>query len=256
MFKQLVLSSAALMGSTFLLVLPAKASPPVVQSTPDHITGQNQPSKQSQLPGPSAAFVENLMFQVQDLQQQVADQRGLIEELNYQIQILKQEQKERYIDLDQRILALQQKLEATATPQTAQPVPSKVGSSAVSDEQILAEYNAAREFIRARQFPQAIKALNEFAKNHPNHALTPNAWYWLGEVHLVSREVAKARDSFQRVVESFPDHTKVPDSLYKLGVIAQQQGNDQDAKRYFQRVMANYPNSQSAKLAEARLNNN
>lgn len=256
MFKQLVIVSAALVGSTFVLVMPAQASPPVVQSQPDHVTGQSNPSNQSRQPGPSAAFVENLMIQVQDLQQQVADQRGLIEELNYEIQVLQQEQKERYIDLDQRILSLQQKLETPAVQQPVRAPDASGSSSAVSDEQILAEYNAARDLIRDRQFPEAIAALNDFADSHPDHALTPNAWYWLGEVHLVSREVDQARAAFDRVVERFPDHAKVPDSLYKLGVIAQQQGQAQDARQYFERVMADFPDSQSAKLARARLNNN
>lgn len=255
MLRQLVLYSAALMGSTFLFAMPALASPPVVQSQPDHDVRQNRVMNQE--PGPDAAFVENLMFQVQDLQQQVAEQRGRIEELNYEVQILKQEQKERYIDLDQRILALQQQLEnaAASASQPAQQS-SSVSTEAVSDEQVLAEYNAARDLIRERKFPEAVEALSEFAQAHPDHALTPNAWYWLGEVHLVSRDVSQARDAFKQVVESFSGHSKVPDSLYKLGVIAQQQGSEQDAKRYFERVIADFPGSQSAKLAKARLNSN
>lgn len=257
MLRQLVLYSAALMGSTFLFAVQALASPPVVQSQPDHDARQNRAMNQQ--PGPDAAFVENLMFQVQDLQQQVAEQRGRIEELNYEVQILKQEQKERYIDLDQRILALQQQLEnAATTVSQSQPAQqsSSAGTEAVSDEQVLAQYNAARDLIRERKFPEAVEALSKFAQAHPDHALTPNAWYWLGEVHLVSREVSQARDAFKRVVESFSGHSKVPDSLYKLGVIAQQQGNEQDAKAYFERVIADFPGSQSAKLAKARLNSN
>lgn len=260
MLRQLVLYSAALVGSTFVWVAPVAAEPSVVQSQPDHVTGQgSSSSRENRGSGPDTAFIENLMFQVQDLQQQVAEQRGLIEELNYEIQILKQEQKERYIDLDQRILSLQQRLEtasATSAQSQAQAQSSDSGSSAASDEEVLEEYNAARDFIRERDFPQAIQALGDFAEAHPNHALTPNAWYWLGEVHLVSREVSEARNAFNQVVEEFSGHAKVPDSLYKLGVIAQQQGNDQEARRYFERVMSDFPDSQSAKLAESRLNNN
>ncbi len=195
------------------------------------------------------------MFQVQDLQQQVAEQRGLIEELSYQLDVMREQQRERYIDLDQRILTLQQTPSSGAATVEADPVES-LGPDAVSDEDILAEYNAARDHIRAREFPQAIAALRAFAENHPDHSLTPNAWYWLGEVQLASRQIDEARMAFQRVVEQFPDNAKVPDSLYKLGIIAQQTGNTDQARQLFERVILDYPDSQSAQLAQARLNSN
>ncbi|MHA7879180.1 MAG: tol-pal system protein YbgF [Saccharospirillum sp.] len=254
MLKPLVTYSAALLGSTFLLPL-GLAQAPVVQSQPSHSVGQG--ASQSRGAGPDPAFVENLMFQVQDLQQQVAEQRGLIEELNYQLQMLNQEQRERYIDLDQRMLTLQQQMgESGQTSTGTGSSDGAASTAAVSDEAVLNEYNAARELIRERQFPEAIAALNQFTENHPNHALTPNAWYWLGEVHLVNREVSDASRAFRQVVDRFPQDPKVPDSLYKLGVIAQQQGNQEDASRLYRRVISEFPDSQSAKLSEARLTSN
>ncbi|PTY37115.1 tol-pal system protein YbgF [Saccharospirillum sp. MSK14-1] len=195
------------------------------------------------------------MFQVQDLQQQVAEQRGLIEELTYQLDVMREEQRERYIDLDQRILALQQNPGNGSSSVETAPAES-IDFEAVSDEDILAEYNAARDHIRAREFPEAIAALQAFADAHPDHSLTPNAWYWLGEVQLASRNVDEARTAFQTVIDQFPTNAKVPDSLYKLGIIAQQGGNSDQARQLFQRVIVDYPDSQSAQLAQARLNSN
>lgn len=255
MFKKMVIISAAVIGSTFSFVVPALAEPVVVQSQADHVA--NPASRgASSTPGPDPAFVENLMLQVRDLEQQMAEQRGLVEELNYQIQILQQEQKERYVDLDQRLLNMQQQLDLQSVAPAEREVSSSVSESAVSDEEILAEYNAARELIRNRDFPGAITALNKFAQAHPNHELTPNAWYWLGEVHLVSRQVSEAKTAFETVIEDYEDHAKVPDSLYKLGVIAQQQEQGSQATRLFNRVISDYPGSQSAKLAQARLESN
>lgn len=255
MFKKMVITSAAVIGSTFGFVLPALAEPVVVQSQADHVANPSSRGASS-TPGPDPAFVENLMLQVRDLQQQLADQRGLVEELNYQIQILQQEQKERYVDLDQRLLNMQQQLDMQAVAPAEREVSSSLSANAVSDEDILAEYNAARELIRSRDFPGAIAALSEFARSHPNHELTPNAWYWLGEVHLVSRQVSQAQAAFETVVEDYEDHAKVPDSLYKLGVIAQQQEQGSQAAQLFNRVISDYPGSQSAKLAQARLESN
>lgn len=253
MLKPLVTYSAALLGSTLLLTTQVVANPPVVQSQPSHVSGQG--STQGRSAGPDAEFVENLMFQVRDLQQQMAEQRGLIEELHYQIQMLNQEQRERYIDLDQRMLMMQQQVGQTGTP-VSTPSGSSSSTAAVSDEAILNEYNAARELIRERNFPEAVAALNRFTENHPDHALTPNAWYWLGEVHLVNRENADASRAFRKLVDEFPEDSRVPDSLYKLGVIAQQQGDQTEATRLYRKVMNEFPDSQSAKLSEARLASN
>lgn len=255
MFKKMVMTSAAVFGSTFCFVVPVLAEPTVVQSQADHVSNRSSRGPSSS-PGPDPAFVENLMLQVRDLEQQVAEQRGLVEELNYQIQILQQEQKERYVDLDQRLLNMQQQLDMQAVAPAEREVSSSLSENAVSDEDILAEYNAARDLIRNRDFPGAIRALSEFAQAHPNHELTPNAWYWLGEVHLVSREVSQAQAAFETVVDDFEGHAKVPDSLYKLGVIAQQQEQGSQATRFFNRVISDYPGSQSAKLAQARLDSN
>ncbi|MEX0622675.1 tol-pal system protein YbgF [Saccharospirillum sp.] len=231
------------------------AEPVVIQSQADHVSSPSSRGSSS-TPAPDPAFVENLMLQVRDLEQQVAEQRGLVEELNYQIQILQQEQKERYVDLDQRLLNMQQQLDIQAVAPAEREVSSSLSEGAVSDEEVLAEYNAARELIRNRDFPGAITALSEFAQSHPNHELTPNAWYWLGEVHLVSRQVSQAQAAFEAVVDDYEDHAKVPDSLYKLGVIAQQQERGSQATQLFNRVISEYPGSQSAKLAQARLDSN
>ncbi|MFG1497139.1 tol-pal system protein YbgF [Saccharospirillum sp. HFRX-1] len=261
--KQALIYSAALLGSTFVFIGSLSAEPAIVESQPDGASGTSslgtlggpESSARTSSNGPSAAFVENLMFQVQDLQQQVAEQRGKIEELSYQLDVMREEQRERYIDLDQRILSLQQNPgSASASIETA-PAAS-ADFDAVSDEDILAEYNAAREHIRAREFPEAISSLQAFADSHPEHSLTPNAWYWLGEVQLASRNVDEARTAFQTVIDQFPDNAKVPDSLYKLGIIAQQGGNSDQARQLFQRVITDYPDSQSAQLAQARLNSN
>lgn len=251
--------SAACLGGTFLICsIMASAEVPIVQSQADHVATSESavPLNRTQNSnGVSTELIETLMFQVNQLESTVAEQRGLIEELSYQVQVLQQEQKERYIDLDNRIQNVQQQA-ATATAATPVVPVSEDAQAALTDEEILAQYNAATALMQERKFDESIARLSEFAEQHPNHPLTPNAWYWTGEIYLVQRQVESARSSFERVVADYPDHGKVPDSLYKLGVIAQQGSDPQLAKSYFERVIKDYPSSQSAKLSAARLNSN
>lgn len=253
-FNRLI--GVALAGSTFLFSGLLNAAVPIVRSQPDHSASSGDAVPLARSTGVQAAdqaLLESLLFQIQDLQGAVAEQRGLIEELNYQVQILQQEQKERYLDLDRRILAIQ---EQVSSAPSARPVPatSAISAVALSDEAILAQYNAARDLMRDRNFDQAIADLTAFANQHQQHPLTPSAWFWIGEIYLVQRDNQNAKSAFERIVANYPDNERVPDSLYKLGVIAQQSNQPDRAKEYYERVIADYPNSQSAKLSAARLN--
>lgn len=251
--------SAALMGGTFAFIGPANAAGvPIEQSQPDHVaTSENAVplNRQQEVASADSALIESLLFQLQDLQSQVAEQRGIIDELSYQVQILQQEQKQRYVDLDKRIQQLQERALTAPTSSVTEALDDSQ-QAAMTDEEILAEYNAAKALMLDKKFDESISKLAIFAKKHPEHPLTPNAWYWIGEIYLVQRNSTEAQNAFARIVENYSGHDKVPDSLYKLGVIAQQAAQPQQASAYFERVIAEFPNSQSAKLAKARLESN
>lgn len=253
---------AALLGGTFCFISAvSSAQVPIVRSQADHVASSQNAVPLNRQQGNNgqvdSALMESLIFQMQDMQSLVAEQRGIIEELSYQVQILQQEQKERYVDLDRRIQLLQEQASSQATQSTAvAPPAAQQQETALTDEEILAEYNAATALMQERKFDESISQLAVFAKKHPQHPLTPNAWYWIGEIYLVQRQTAEAQAAFERILSDYSTHDKMPDSLYKLGVIAQQGSNPDIAKGYFERVLTEFPNSQSAKLASARLNSN
>lgn len=252
-------ANAALLGGIFYGVsIFAIAQVPIVKSQADHVAsaGQAIPLTPVQAqPAVSSELIGNLVFQMQDMQALVAEQRGLIEELSYQLDVLQKEQKERYVDLDRRIVDLKnspsipvaQNQEENLTP--SEPVESV---SAVSDEEILALYNQATALMQAREFDEAVSQLTQFSELHSEHPLAANAYYWVGEVSLVQRNVSQAQLAFEQVVNQYSQHEKVPDSLYKLGVIAQQAGELEKSRSLFDRVVAEFPDTQSAKLAAAR----
>jgi len=258
MNKKSLLISAALLGGTFAFITsPLYADVPIVQSQADHVASSDNAvplNRQQGVAGADSALLESLLFQIQDMQALVSEQRGIIEELSYQVQVLQQEQKERYVDLDKRIQMLQEQAKSGGQTQSVELTDSD--QQALTDEDILAEYNDATALMQERKFDESISQLAIFAKKYPEHPLTPNAWYWIGEIYLVQRNADDARTAFARIVSDYSEHDKVPDSLYKLGVIAQQASDPAAAKVYFERVLKEFPNTQSAKLSKARLNSN
>jgi len=212
-------------------------------------------------------IVEMLQYELQQL-------RGQVEELNYKLERLKQDQKQRYLDLDRRIVSLSTPPSVTDETQTAPVVNQIVQTNGTSTElgnvtgverSIViqepydpevekAAYKAAFGLIRERQYDASIVALLAFLNDFPQGSLVGNAHYWLGEVYMVQGNASLAAQSFEYVIREFPDHRKIPDALYKAGVAYQNVGDIGKANQLLQRVLLEYPDSSAARLAHERVN--
>jgi tol-pal system protein YbgF len=207
-----------------------------------------------------------LFMRFQQLESDVAQLRGQVEEQSHRLEQLEKQQKEQYVDLDKRILALQQGQPAAAAASTSGgSAPTVVGDSTnpgttatapVTPSPSLDErdaYNAAFELTKGRRFQQAIDAFNELLVKYPNGQYASNAYYWLGECYLALPDpnLEKARQSFMQVVNLYPTNAKVPDSLYKLGIVYHRLGDRSQALGYLDRVQAQFPGTRAAQLAQA-----
>ena len=126
-----VKSLAVLLGSAAFVYCPVLWSQvPVV----DLNASTAQPAAQT--PAPLANSQGELFYQLQLLQQEVMQLRGLVEEQSHQLQKLKQQGMERYIDVDRRLgqLAGQAVNPASATQSattTVDDAPVAVGAPVV-----------------------------------------------------------------------------------------------------------------------------
>ena len=193
-------------------------------------------------------------YQMQLLQQEVMELRGVIEQLKFELQRLKGVQDDRYLELDSRI---QQVMQATVREPVAEPS-DKVVELEHSLEEDLSEkdqYEAAQVLIRNGQYDQAIVQLEALIRVFPDGQYTPNAYYWLGQVYAakLSPDFEKARQSLEQVISYFPDHSKVPDAAYALGKVYNTLGDCQRAKELLEGVVENYGGKSAAKLAEKYL---
>lgn len=195
--------------------------------------------------------------QVQQLQQEVEQLRGTLEEQSHLIEKLQNDLRTRYTDLDQRLAAQQEQLKqaaSTAAPATAAASDNAAAPSATIEEEKKA-YLAAYETFRNGGPDKAIPPMLAFVKRYPNSTFTPNAYYWLGEFYLNAStpDQASAQKHFETVLGKYPDHAKAPAALYKLGSIADLQGKTADAKKRMQELLARYPKSPEAALADSYL---
>lgn len=232
---------AATLGAT------AWAAAPVVDSPP---AGAPAPADGN------ADGLATLYYQLQLLQDDVRRLQGIVEEQNHRLDRLVRDQRDRYIELDRRLV----ELGTPAPPAEAQtgtaPAGPVVSRGATTEA---AAYNAAFALVsgasnlvtseRLAAYAAALTAFQAMIAQYPAGEFTPNAYYWSGEIHLYTEELELARQAFVQVATLFPDHAKVPDALYKLGVVYHRLGDNQRALQYLDRVVAEHPNHTAAGLA-------
>jgi tol-pal system protein YbgF len=199
-------------------------------------------------------------YQVQLLQQEVQELRGLVEELQFQLQQMRTTQNDRYLELDSRVQNLTAQPGSTAgmlpnTGGTVSQTPQELtagtndNEAVVKDEKTL--YNGAVELIRARQYDLAISQLEAVIAQYPQGQFTANAYYWLGEVHAAKPEpdYDAARQALAQVITFFPDSRKVPDAAFKLGKVYHLTGDCDRAKQLLEQVIADHDGKTVARLA-------
>jgi len=244
------------MAAATLLFAVTQAGAVLAQSSTPAF--QNNASEASRQAGNNQANAE-LFYMLQQLQGDLRRLQGGVEEQRHLLERLEQQSRDRYIDLDQRILKLtaaQQQAQAAASAAPATPAPAAV--QAKDYRQPSAEeskaYNSIVDLIRnQKKYDQAITQIYEFLDTYPEGDLTVNAYYWLGEVYLVKPQLEQAKQAFSIVATRFADHRKAADSTYKLGVTLDRLGEKEEAVRRMQAVIKNYPDSSAAKLAKSYL---
>jgi tol-pal system protein YbgF len=207
----------------------------------------------------AASQIASNQFDImQNLREEVRMLRGIVEELSYELQQVKQRQLDDYLDIDRR-LGLKNRafssndagisdniLDSSASlngeesaSQSLEINNSSLEITNTSSTNQLNEYelavkadyqSASNKLLKQRDIEAATNALKEHLEKFPVSPFTANAHYWLGEIYLLKGKVELARQAFSIIVDQFPQHPKAMDSNFKLGKIYFQLGERQKAK--------------------------
>ena len=165
-----------------------------------------------------------MFYQLQALQQEVLELRGLVEVQNYEIKRLKQQRLDDYVDLDRRIVEISGKKPPGSV---SKPVASAAISLPKGEKQ---DYDQALALLRERNIEGSVNAFKQHLLTYPGGQYSANVHYWLGETYLLQGDLETARQSFTVLVDSYPEHRKVVDARYKLGTVYFQLGDKVKAK--------------------------
>lgn len=203
-----------------------------------------------------------LYYQMQLMQREIMELRGLVEEQGFQLEKLKQQNLDRYVDLDRRIGRLGSGGSVSGSSEGSKPSATIKGDgqAEITGSNEIDDYRDAYGLVKARKFAEAIDAFNQFLDQHPSGRYVPNALYWLGELYLVNtpQDLVASRQAFKRLIDNHPDNNKVPDALYKLGKVLYLEGDKKEAKEVLNRVIEQYGSTgtSAAKLSRQFLREN
>ena len=283
------------MKKTSLIFLPfifssAYADVPVVidhSLYPQSATPNNPANTQS------TTTLYELMGRLEQMQSEVQQLTGKIDEQANRIDDLKKHQGTMYSDFDERLQNIENKANGVTAnpnevakpssittnakevqPTTAAPVvvPTNSAQKANPIEKATANqgskpqidtpqsqgpdkqgYFMAYDELRSGHTTQSIEQFKAYLNQYPTGEYANNAQYWLGEAYRVNQDNASARKAFNDVLEKYPNSSKVPDAILKLGYIEVDQKNSVKATEYLNRVISDYPKSPAAILASKKL---
>lgn len=112
-------------------------------------------------------------------------------------------------------------------------------------------YNVAYQLLRQADYAQAELALQDFIDTYPEHPLSGNAYYWLGETFYVRNDYERAAVSFARGYKTFPEGSKASANLLKLGMSLFGMNESAKACATYDRLRADYPDAPASILDRA-----
>lgn len=219
-----------------------------------------QGNANSSLSGQAQVFM-----QLQDMQNQINQLRGTVEEQQLLIKQLQKESLDRYQELDKRLsnTNTQTPVNNTAGGGTnnaidanaslTPPAGTTKATTPADPEQEKLYYDASFSLIQKKDYPKAEQAFTAFLNKFPNSQYAGNAQYWLAEVNLAQDKQQEASINFNKVIQQYPNHNKVPDAMYKLATVQNQLGNKAKAKELLTQLTTKYPSSSAATLAKRML---
>jgi tol-pal system protein YbgF len=251
-----------------LLALPAWAADPALEARVERI---------ERALGNQAA--SSLLLQIQRLQQEVQELRGLVEVQQYKINALTGGQGQAFPGQDQPP-------PPAPFPDEGQPAQHEPGSPGGSEPGWSSQtppvdaldlrpppptripslpspettaggereaYKAAFDLLKARQYAEAQAAFRDLLGRYPQGQYADNARYWLAESSYTSRDYPTALMEFETLVRQYPQSPKVAGALLKIGYIQYEQQNWPAARASLEDLVKRYPEATEARLAKSRL---
>ncbi|MCL2297247.1 MAG: tol-pal system protein YbgF [Proteobacteria bacterium] len=202
----------------------------------------------------STQAVLELSAQLDAIRSELAQLRGQIEVLTYELGEAKRRQRDLYADLDSRLARLESNPTSGQAAGGAVVDPAAVEPASPSDEAAEQRvYDAAMELFKRGDYAGAAAAFTAFTLAHPQSPLASSAQYWIGNARFAQRDYRAAVAAQTELLQKYPDSQKVPDAMLNLASAHTELGDRATARRILQDIIARFPGSDAANKARQRV---
>lgn len=238
-----------------LLVLPVIAQAEQRFSVPvERASTKNLPASSSGGGGQSSSVDSQALWdiysQLEAMQQEIGQLRGMVESQRNEIELMRKQQRDRYLDLDRRLSLGSQKQDSELDSEVASSNEGVASFKAEKDA-----YKAAQAYVKSKDLAKAETELKNFLRQFPKGDYAPHAYYWLGLVQMAlpKPKLDDAQKNFETVLKNYPNHSKVPATMFKLGTLHDSKGDKKEATSLLNKVISDYKGSAAAELSERYL---
>jgi tol-pal system protein YbgF len=209
----------------------------------------------------------SLFVRLSQLEEQMRDLTGQIEQLSYKIDQANQRMDRMSADSDFRFQALEKggvsgeppAPQSAVSDNPGQAVRPSVSVPSTAPVQLRPPptgadeaYREAFRLLQKADYPAAESAFKAFLKDHADTDYAGNAQYWLGETYYVRGQFDQAAVAFADGYKKYRKGAKAPDSLLKLAFSMRKLNQSEKACAALDQLLKEYPNAQKAQLDLAR----
>jgi tol-pal system protein YbgF len=152
--------------------------------------------------------------------------------------------------------AEKEKTQKPKSDQADTPSPIENSSKAelvdASNNQASAFRSAYKSYLNGR-YARATVEFQQFIKQYPTGALTPQAYYYLGDAQYIQKQYTGATRALQHILTEFPDNKYVPPALLKLGLVMMETDQVPKAQEFWDEVIQKFPDSPEAEQAKIQI---
>ncbi len=187
--------------------------------------------------------------------EEIAQLRGQIETLGFELETSKKRQQDFYLDLDSRLRKFESQADGVAAANPSAEVAGTAGGGAAPADPAAENqtYEAALNQFKAGKYKEAGAGFAAFVRSYPESTLAPNAQFWLGNAWIAQRNCSKAIEAHGVVTTKYAASAKAPDSWLSIANCQQELGNPTAARRSLEILVSKYPNAPAAETAQQRL---
>ncbi|MCW8879613.1 MAG: tol-pal system protein YbgF [Kangiellaceae bacterium] len=234
-------SVAALVATTSFSSFVLAQSNLTLEQRIEQLEQQNQTRSQLQ---------SQMSMQIIELQKEVKELRGIIEEHDYKLQQIQDRQRDLYRDIENRLSALPKGGAVSSTPSSSttttpsdppviNPGTTKAVKETVSGDGRV-EFENAFKLVRNRNYDQAVQSFESFLQNYPTSGYADNARFWIGQVYFAQSKFSEAEQQFSLLRTEYPESSKMSAAILKLAEIKVRLENWEEAKALYSEVVNKY----------------